>query len=79
MTSLTMPDSIAAQMYDRTSNVPLYDSTGRLLGTFVPVLEDDREAHANFKSPITDEEFQRRIDEPGGKGLAEIWKELDAR
>lgn len=79
MTRITITDEFASQVHNWTSTVELYDTSGKVLGTFVPIVVEDREAYANFKSPISDEEFQRRLNEPGGKSLAEIWKELDAR
>lgn len=79
MTRITIPDAFAAHVYDVTTSVELCDQSGLVLGTFVPALHEDREAYKEFKSPISDEEFQRRLAEPGGKSLAEIWKEIDAR
>jgi hypothetical protein len=79
MTRITISDAFAACVHDFTTSVELCDQSGLVVGTFVPALHEDREAYKEFKSPISDEEFQQRLAEPGGQSLAEIWKELDAR
>ena len=55
------------------------DDSGRVLGVFVPASEADRELRALYedaRTRITDEELERRRNEPGGYTTAEVLEYL---
>ncbi len=52
--------------------VVLQDASGNVLGTFVPEASDDED----FQE-LSDEEFQRRLNEGGGRSLKEILADLE--
>lgn len=56
------------------STVELRTEGGRPVGRFVPA-----ETSIPFEEKLTREEVDRRIAEPGGKTLAEIWQKLGVR
>ena len=57
------------------------DEAGKELGQFLP-----NDAHADFlnagleiESGLSEHELAERLQEPGGRSLAEIWRSLDGR
>lgn len=56
--------------------VEVCDPQGKVIGRFEPALPAYR---TDVKSPISDEEFERRLARPSRTTLAEIWKRLNAQ
>jgi hypothetical protein len=59
--------------------VEIRDMQGRTYGYFHPVVGPPETQQPSVKSPFSDEELSRRQGVPGGRPLAEIWKDLGAR
>jgi hypothetical protein len=57
-------------------SVELRDAEGRVYGYFHPVTRPIIVNDPSLKSPFSKEELARRAAEPGGRPLAEIWKDL---
>jgi hypothetical protein len=54
----------------------LCDESGATVGRFLPEEAYRRLIYDWMKSQISDEELDRRLNQPAGRSLAEIWKEL---
>lgn len=76
MIKITVPDAASNQLAAANDPVVICDSTGKVLGTFFPRIVHDPSLYAGIESPLTPEERERRRKEPGGKTLAQIWKDL---
>jgi hypothetical protein len=79
MTKLIVDESLRARLEDFTESVQLCDERGHVLGYFLPAEIYDRTLYDGVEPPISDEEFRRRVSEPGGRSLAEILADLQAR
>jgi hypothetical protein len=55
----------------------LCDAAGNVLGRFLPVLRGTE--FSSMKPQISEEEIQRRLHEGGGRPLADILADLEAR
>ena len=56
--------------------VSVTDSSGHVLGTFIPF---DAELYARNKSPLTREERENRRQSRGGMTLPEFWSDMRER
>ena len=79
MHQVTLDPTLKARLNGCDELVEFFDEHGAKLGYFVP-----RETYRKLlvewsRSHITDEELERRAQEPGGRTLAEIWKDLESR
>jgi hypothetical protein len=59
--------------------VELRDAEGQTYGYFHPVATSARAREELLLSPVSNEELARRQAVPGGRPLAEIWKDLAVR
>ena len=76
MTYITLPDTAATQLAAANDPVVICDPAGKVLGTFYPEIVHDPSLYAGVESPLTSEERERRLKEPGRKSLAQIWQDL---
>jgi hypothetical protein len=76
MTQIQIDPVLQQQLNGTNEHVALCDSTGRVLGHFLPEPEYLRMLYATIECPLSEEEIARRRAEPGGYTLKEIWKEL---
>jgi hypothetical protein len=76
MTQITLPDIATSKLAGLEGPVSIFDSSGRILGTFVPGVIYDPEIYKRNPSPLTPEERKRRIEAGGGKTLAEFWDDM---
>ena len=76
MTRVICDEAMRAKLDHGDEHVELCDESGRTLGYFVPVSANEPGRPAGLKSPISDEELDRRRREEGGRTLAEIWAKL---
>jgi CRISPR/Cas system-associated endonuclease Cas1 len=76
MTQIILPDAAISQLAAAQDPVVICDAAGKVLGTFFPETEHDPSLYAGVESPLTPEERERRLREPGRKTLTQIWKEL---
>ncbi len=74
---------IDAQLGDRFRDVhepvELRDGSGQTFGYFHPAVVPQSEQRRPLQSPFSDEELARRQSIPGGRPLAEIWKDFASR
>ncbi|HUE71452.1 MAG TPA: hypothetical protein VMP01_11265 [Pirellulaceae bacterium] len=76
MSQITLPDAAISQLAASHDPVVICDSAGKAIGTFFPEIVHDPSLYAGVESPLTSEERERRLKEPGRKTLAQIWKDL---
>jgi hypothetical protein len=76
MTKLVVDDALRARLPDLAGPIEFREPSGRTLGHFLPadIYRELILAWAN--ASVTDEELARRRQEPRGRTLAEIWKDL---
>jgi hypothetical protein len=81
MTRMILDEATAARLSAADSGAELFDPGGHLIGYFTrpDVREASPAEYDKIKSPLTEEEVQRRLVEPGGTTLDEIWKRLGVR
>ena len=76
MTKLIVDEALRAKLNNFAEHIELCDESGKTLGYFLPAAAPDPSVCAGARSPITDDELERRRREPGGRTLAEIWARL---
>ncbi|MBV9123919.1 MAG: hypothetical protein JO112_11225 [Planctomycetes bacterium] len=76
MTRLILDSNTLAKMNNLNDLLEIRDESGRLLGYFHPFISSTGPQQGARRSPFTDEELQQRRQEPGGKPLSEILKNL---
>lgn len=73
MQKLVVDASLPEKLRGVMQTVLLCDEAGEVIGKYVPEM-------ARFEPPpLSREELRRRIDEPGGRTLAEILADLEKR
>lgn len=72
MTKITVDSELRSKLHNLDSLIELCDETGRTLGYFHPALTGPLE------SPHSIEELERRRQNPTGRSLREILKDLGA-
>jgi hypothetical protein len=77
MTKILVDEALRKKLAKVDELAELCDESGKTLGIFYPAEPQEPKLPAGFKSPISDEELNRRKKEPGGQTLAEIWAELE--
>ena len=75
MPVVVLDPSTAKQFEDFPERTVLSNSTGRLLGVYLPIESSQR--HGLIRSPYSDEELDAIEAEPGGRTLAEIMADLE--
>ncbi len=75
MIKVTIGRTVSDQLRDR-DDVELCDSSGRPFGHFLSPKRYRRLLFDWANSQVTDEELERRRQQPGGRALAEIWERL---
>jgi hypothetical protein len=79
MTKVVVEDAaVVAALESIANRSELCDSTGRVLGYFVPGTVDRTIYYKGMKSPYSREELDRRIREEtkNSKTLAEFWEDM---
>lgn len=76
MTKLTADDQLGPSLRQLNQAVEVCDEQGTTLGHFLPKEQYFRLLYDRAKSEISDDELERRLNEPGGSTLAEIWERL---
>jgi hypothetical protein len=75
MTSIVLDRQALERLTGLREQAEICDETGRVYGVFSPAKETPRK----ICSPYSDEELDRIEAEPGGRSLAEILADLQAR
>ena len=76
MTQLVADAQLPAKLEQVTGEVEIVNTSGRRLGRFIPA-ETPPEPLIPWDPSITQEELDRRAQEPGGRSLAEILARLE--
>jgi hypothetical protein len=74
MTKVVLDAKALGQLHDLKVPLQIVDESGRLLGLFTPNVDP-----ALLEPQITREEIQRRLKQSGGRPLADILRDLEAR
>ncbi|MHB1037390.1 MAG: hypothetical protein ACYC35_25335 [Pirellulales bacterium] len=75
MTKVILDDNLRAKLRN-VDEVELCDESGRGLGHFLSEGLYRRLLYNWANAQVTDEELERRRQQPGGRSLAEIWTQL---
>ena len=76
MNRVLVDDSFRSKLGEFHTQTEFCDKEGRLLGVFIPVAEDDRHWYEWAKGQYSEEELERRFNEPGERTTAEVLKAL---
>jgi hypothetical protein len=76
MSRVIVDESLRSKLNGFNEEVELCDESGKTLGHFLPPDVYREFLVAWSEAHTTDEELERRMNEPGGRTLAEIWKSL---
>jgi hypothetical protein len=76
MTKLIVEESLRTKLSKLEEEVEFCDESGKLLGIFYPFGKGSFSLPPGMDCPFSDEELERRRQEPGGHTLAEIWARL---
>jgi hypothetical protein len=81
MTHIAIPDSTATELAAAETPVSLRDSSGRVLGVFLPARTEEPTIIFGVKSPFSPEELERRYREGAkdARPLSEFLAELKAK
>jgi hypothetical protein len=77
MTRILADDLLRSKLNNLAEKLEICDADGNILGFFVPA-DNDKDLYRDIRLPahVTPEEIGRRIQQGGGRSLAEIWKDL---
>ena len=76
MNRVLVDDDVRSKLDECRTQTELCDKEGRILGVFTPVADPDRKWYEWAKGRFSDEELERRCNEPGEKTTAEVLKAL---
>ena len=76
MTQIELPDIATSKLAGLQGPTAISDTSGHVLGTFIPGVSYNPELYKRNPSPLTPEERQRRRREGGGKPLSQFWEEM---
>lgn len=76
MQDVSLDNEAAAALRSVRERVCVRDTHGRLLGYFWPAMESGGKFHG---MGLSEAEIKRRLNEPGGRSLAEILTDLEKK
>ena len=76
MVRLLLDDGLRIKLDEIRVPTELCDKEGRVLGVFTPNADSDRKWYEWAKGRYSDEELEKRAQEPGGFTTAEVLKRL---
>lgn len=77
MIKVTLDPATIAKLHNLTERLELRDESGRVVGYFHPAKHTCPPDF--YEPPITREEVERLVNEPGGRPLAEILADLRSK
>jgi hypothetical protein len=77
MTQVILDPATLTKLRQVQEVAKLCDETGSVVGYFHPVI--DTTEYEGIEPPMSEEEIARRLQEPGGRTLAEILADLEKR
>jgi hypothetical protein len=78
MNQITLDQDWRKKLPDLNSQTTFLDEDGKAVGFFLP-LATYRKILSSIPIPFSEEELERRKNEPGGGSLEEIWKRLGVK
>jgi hypothetical protein len=79
MNKVILDESLRSKLQNLETELEFCDESGCTLGYFLPSVERDRLLYDRARAQITDEELERRRQEPGGRTTAEVLARLAKR
>jgi hypothetical protein len=76
MTRVFVDDALGSKLDECREKAEICNKEGRVLGVFTPTADADRKWYEWAKGRLSDEELERRCNEPGEKTTAEVLKTL---
>jgi hypothetical protein len=76
MTRVTIDEALRGKLNGLDQPLELCDEAGQTVGHFLPAEEYKRYFYAWLNAQVSDEELEQSRKEPGGRTLAEIWRDL---
>ena len=76
MNKVCLDPALRAQLCGFSSPVEICDESGQSLGHYLPAPIYRQMLVAWSKAEVSDEELERRMNEPGGCSLADVWERL---
>jgi len=77
MTKVELDASVRARLHDLHELLEVCDESGRTLGYFHPIMPSTKAGDVKVQSPFSEEELQRRQQQPGGRPLKQILEDLN--
>jgi hypothetical protein len=74
VTKIVLDQCTRAQLHDLRETLQFVDETGRLLGVFTPSVDPTL-----LEPRISKQEIQQRLNQGGGRPLADILRDLEKR
>jgi len=75
MNKVVVDEELRKKLHNLTESLELCDENGRVLGYVTPAA--DKSLYNQVKSPLSEEELQKRMQEQGGRPLEEILRDLE--
>ena len=77
MNEVTVDAALRARLNNLDDLLQIRDESGRVLGYFHPLVESASSEEGAIRSPISDEEIDRRRSQRTGRSLAEVLADLN--
>jgi len=77
MNKVMLDETLRSKLGNLSQESQICDEEGQVVGLYVPMPEHDPELHRWAEAQISDEELERRAQEPGGRSTAEVLKRLE--
>ncbi len=77
MSKLLLDDTLKAKLNGLTEPIEVHDAAGQTVGHFLPAGLYHQLLYEGVECPVSEEEIQRRLQEPGGRALTEILADLE--
>jgi hypothetical protein len=76
MSKLVLDPDLRNRLNGLSEQIEVLDEQGKVVGLFLPAGLYERLIHAWANAQVTDGDLEKISLEPGGRSLAEIWKDL---
>jgi hypothetical protein len=77
MTRITLDEPLKSKLNGLNEQVEICDDDGNVVGCFLPRKVYERMIYDRANAMISDEELERRRQEPGGRTLKEFFDDLE--